>query len=86
MQASSVPLMDGNTLTLMVLVVTQPFISVKVISAVPAETPVTSPDTVIVATVSSEDAQGLLAAGALVELNCIVDPSQTSEAPEITGN
>ena len=53
---------------------------------VPNERPVTSPSSLIVATVWFVDIQGLAELGVPLPDSCRVDPRQTTEPPVIVGN
>jgi hypothetical protein len=52
---------------------------------VPAETPVTRPVLLTVATRGDADTHGLIAAGVPEPVSCVVDPKQTLRVPVIVG-
>ena len=82
-QTFSVPEITGNALTVIIFVSVQPFKAVKVIVAVPAETPVTTPPALTVATVPFDETHGLTAAGGDTVDNVVVCPSQMFNVPVI---
>lgn len=84
-QTLAAPVMVGNELTVTVSVSLQLLLFVKIISAVPALMPVTTPVVLTVATVVFELTQGFDAAGVPVADKLIVDPTHTLAGPEITG-
>jgi hypothetical protein len=55
-------------------------------SAVPAETPVTSPDTLTVATAVLEEVQGLVEADIPDPDSVVIEPAQTDKVPLMVGN
>ncbi len=61
-------------------------IEVKVIVEVPATTPVTTPDELIVATAVFEEIHGLAVAEAVLAVKAVVCPVQADNIPEIDGN
>jgi hypothetical protein len=58
---------------------------VYVITLVPAETPVTTPELLIVATLGVADTQGFVAFGVAEPVNVVVEPTQTVAVPVIVG-
>jgi hypothetical protein len=56
-----------------------------VISLVPADTPVTNPELSTVATLDEADTQARGVAGVPDPVNCVVDPAQIVNVPEIVG-
>jgi hypothetical protein len=85
-QTLRVPLIVGSALTVTVMETLHPLIFVKVITLVPAETPVTSPELLTVATPVVEETHGLEAAGVPEPVNCVVDPAQTLRVPVMVGD
>ena len=63
----------------------QPFISVYLITLVPAETPVTTPELFTVATLGVADVHGFVALGVPEPVNEVVKPTHTVGLPEIVG-
>ena len=63
----------------------QPLLFVYVITLVPAETPVTTPELLTVATLGVADTQGLVAFGVAEPVNVVVEPTQTIGVPVIVG-
>jgi len=53
---------------------------------VPADTPVTRPELLTVATAVLEDDQGLVMSGVPLPVSWVVDSSQTESVPVIVGN
>ena len=53
---------------------------------VPADTPVTNPVELTVATAGVADTHGLTAAGVPEPVNCVVNPTQTVRVPVIVGS
>jgi drug/metabolite transporter (DMT)-like permease len=85
-QTDNVPVMVGNELTVTSAVCWQPFVLVYVIVAVPAETPVTKPVLLTVATAVLDETHGLTAAAVALPVSCVVRPTQTDNVPVIVGN
>jgi hypothetical protein len=81
-----VPVIVGNAFTVTVAVILHPLLLLYVITLVPAETAVTSPVLLTVATPVEADTHGLEVAGVPEPDNCVVDPGQTLSEPEIVGN
>ncbi len=69
MQTSKSPVTTGNGFTVTMVVAVHPLRSVKVIVAVPADTPVITPDSAAVAMAGSDETQGEAAADALEPTN-----------------
>tara|TARA_R110002124_G_scaffold158197_3_gene325300 strand:+ start:76 stop:279 length:204 start_codon:yes stop_codon:yes gene_type:complete len=63
----------------------QPFTSVYLITLVPAETPITTPELLTVATLGVEDVHGFVVLGAPEPVNEVVEPTHTVGLPEIVG-
>jgi len=78
------PVIVGFALMVIVAVTEQLLLFVYVIVVVPALTPVTRPF-VTVATAVLLEVHGFVVAGEPDPVNCIVDPTQTGELPEIVG-
>jgi len=53
---------------------------------VPAETPVTKPVLLTVATPVDAEAHGVVASAVAEPVNCVVEPTQTLKVPVIVGN
>ncbi len=68
----SVPVIVGAGLTVTVAVMLQPLLSVYVITDVPADTPVTRPVLLTVATPGDADTHGFTAAGVPDPVSCVV--------------
>src|ERR1035437_9070007 len=85
-QTFSVPVIVGSAFTVTVAVMVQPLLLVYVTTLVPAETPVTNPVLVTVATPGDADTHGLTAAAVPEPVNCVVDPIQTFNEPVMVGN
>ena len=81
----SVPVIVGKALTVTVAVILHPLLLVKVITLVPAATPVTRPVVLTVATVVVAETQGEVAAAVPEPVNWVVDPTQTVSVPVIVG-
>jgi hypothetical protein len=81
-----VPLIIGSGLTVTTAVAIQPFALVKVIVAVPAAFPVTTPVALTEAIAVAEEVQGFTAAGVAVLDNVVVKPAQTVSVPVIAGS
>ena len=79
------PVIVGNAFTVTVAVLVQPLLLVYVIVVVPAETPVTTPALLTVATPVFDDVHGLTAAGVPEPVNVVVAPIQTFNVPVIVG-
>ena len=75
----------GRAYTVTVVVILQPPLFVKVITLVPAATPVTRPVVLTVATVVVADTHGVVAAAVPDPVSCVVDPTQTVSVPVIVG-
>jgi hypothetical protein len=56
-----------------------------VITLVPAETPVTTPELFIVATPGVADAHGVVASGVAEPVSVVVNPAHTDSVPDIVG-
>jgi hypothetical protein len=82
---AAAPAIEGTLFTVMVVSTTSPLLLVKVISVVPAETLVTKPVLLMVATDGEADTHGLEAAGVPVPVNWVVAPLQMVNMPVITG-
>ena len=80
-QTANVPVIVGNAFTVTVTVLLHPRLFVYVMTLVPAETPVTTPVLLTVATAGVADTQGLTAAGVPEPVNVVVDPIQTASIP-----
>src|SRR6185436_9993955 len=81
----SVPVIAGAGFTVTVAVILHPLLSVYVIVDVPADTPVTTPPFVMVATPVLDDVHGLTAAGVPDPVNVVVNPTHTLSVPVIAG-
>jgi hypothetical protein len=84
--AVNVPLIAGRAFTVTVAFTIQPFVFLYVISVVPAETPVTNPVGLTVATAGVAETQGVVASGVAVPVNWVVAPTQAFKFPLIIGN
>jgi hypothetical protein len=84
--AVNVPLITGKAFTVTVAFTIQPFVFLYVISVVPAETPVTNPVGLTVATAGVAETQGVVASGVAVPVNWVVAPTQAFKVPLIIGN
>ena len=80
-----VPVIEGKELTVTVAVVLHPPPLVKVITLVPAATPVTRPVPLTVATVVVPDTQGVVVAAVPEPVSCVIAPAQTVKVPVIAG-
>src|ERR1035437_6890390 len=85
-QTFSVPVIVGSAFTVTVAVMVQPLLLVYVITLVPAETPVTNPVLLTVATDGVADTHALDAAGVPEPVSCVVNPVQTFSVPVIVGS
>ena len=77
-------LLDEETVTVAVFV--QPFVFIYVITLVPAETPVTKPVALTVATLGVAEVQGVVAWAVAEPVNCVVEATTTLRVPVIVGN
>ena len=77
------PVTVGAAVIVTFSVVWHPALSVYVIPAVPAETPVTTPPEVTVATEVDEEIHGLLLAAVPLPVSVVVLPTQALKVPEI---
>src|ERR1035437_7897558 len=84
-QTFSVPVIVGSAFTVTVAVMVQPLLLVYVITLVPAETPVTNPVLLTVATDGVADTHALDAAGVPEPVNCVVNPTHTFDVPVMVG-
>ena len=80
-----VPVIVGKVYTVTVSVIVHPFTSVYLITLVPAETPVTTPELFTVATLGVSDVHGFVALGVPEPVNEAVKPTHTDGAPVIVG-
>ena len=85
-QTELLPVMVGSAFTVTLFVVEQPLILVNVIVAVPAFRPVTTPNLFTLATVLSDDFQGVLPSGISVLDKEMVLLMQTLPDPVMLGN
>jgi len=84
--AFSVPVIVGSAFMVTVAVILQPLLLVYVITLVPAETPVTTPALVTVATPGVADTHGFTAAGTPEPVKFVVAPIQAFNVPVIVGS
>ena len=84
-QTVGVPVIVGKGFTVNVCVVSHPSLLVYVITLVPTDTPVTTPELVTVATLGVEETHGLVAFGVAEPINVVVNPIQTLGVPVIVG-
>jgi hypothetical protein len=84
-QTFGVPVIVGKGFTVIVRVTVQPLLLVYVIILVPAETPVTTPELLTVATLGVADTQGFVAFGVAEPVKLVVKPTQTVGLPVIVG-
>jgi hypothetical protein len=80
-----VPVIVGKEFTVIVCVMVQPFASVYLITLVPADTPVTTPELLTVATLGVADVHGFVVLGVPEPVNEVVEPTHTIGLPEIVG-
>lgn len=85
-QTSAEPEMVGRALIVMVSVLEQPLLLVYVITDVPADTPVTTPEVEIVATPVDAETQALDVAAVPEPVNVVLAPIQAFVVPVIVGN
>ena len=84
-QSVVLPVIVGLGLTVTVLVVEHPPLLVYVITLVPAETPVTKPVLLTVATDGDADTHGLDVAAVPAPVSWVVAPTQTDAVPVMAG-
>ena len=78
--------MEGNAVTMTEAVFVQALLLVYVITLLPAETPVTNPLELTVATAGVADIQALDDAAVPDPVNWVFDPAQTVRVPVMVGN
>ena len=84
-QTESVPVIAGTAFTVTVAVLMHPPLFLKVITLVPAATPVTRPVLLTVAIVVVPDTQGVVVAAVPEPVSWVADPAQTVNVPVIVG-
>ena len=85
MQTVCIPDTVGKAFTVTVLVAVQPLLSVYVIVAVPAATPVITPEAFTVAIEVLLETYGLVALGVPVPVKVVVEPIHTVCIPDTVG-
>ena len=75
-----------HIVTVTVAVILHPLLFVYVITLVPAETDVTNPDGLTVATPVVAETHGLITAGVPEPVNCVVEPRQKLSVPVMVGS